>query len=83
MSTKVKIKPLEVDGTCKNKGNREEREVVLGEVLKIRFADQVGKIRGGRVRGTRGESGEKGSGKLFPRKQKGEVVKKSEMLLGD
>lgn len=62
--TKVKIKLLEVDGITKNRGNREEMEVVLGEVFRIRFADKVGKIKGGTVRGTGRESGEKGSGKL-------------------
>lgn len=62
--TKVKIKLLEVDGVTKNRGNREEREMVLREVLRIRFAEEVEKMRGGLVKGTGGESGEKGSGKL-------------------
>lgn len=49
-----------MDGVTKNRGNREEREMVLREVLRIRFAEEVEKIRGGPVKGTGGESGRKG-----------------------
>lgn len=51
MFTKAKIKILEVDGITKSRGNREKREMALGETPRFRFAEEAGKIRGGMVRG--------------------------------
>lgn len=64
MFTKAKIKLLEVDGITISRGNREEREVALGETLTFRFAEEAGKITDGMVRGIGGGSGDKVSGKL-------------------
>lgn len=65
MFTRAKIKILEVDGITKSRGNREEREVALGETPRFWFIEEAGKIRGGMIGGIEGKSREKVSGKLI------------------